>query len=253
MYSDNEATYHLIKDLDSPKPATTLLVIEKVFFCFAQHKSKKISALTRSESDSVCMQQVSVEDVECNDSLTDEEDSPVKLNPDMMEEAGSMLEAIQQRVLDLSDVNDELSKQENLIRRINMYTMNQKIECIPRINVHTFSDRRLISLNFQKHLPPESQVVVSVCTHPSTQTFVVKKVFDSETVVELSILNEKIQNIGLKLNIDLIVVNLNSGPWWLIHDVVKDPAVRVDAKNPLKADKLNFLNNKKKVRVTFVF
>ncbi|OAD52038.1 hypothetical protein WN48_03330 [Eufriesea mexicana] len=200
VYSSESKLYYATKQL-LPNIIHQTKVQDKRFVCLQTYDSKLILGLTMNKQ----LVDFSIDTVERILSL--ETDTIINLHYNMLEGATLIM--------------DKIYKEEDKLRRINLYAHKQKIRLCPKIMINHITNQLFLSANFQNMLPKNSWVILNVKSG-CKNLFSMKKVIDQETTVDLYIPKDLTVNFS-QIGIDIIAFKDERYPWCLIRDYIINP------------------------------
>lgn len=153
-----------------------------------------------------------------------------------------IVEKICEKVRELQALQEKLEEERDILKRINLFACDIHEEYCPEMCIKKVANEKYLSAKFQDVLPLNSQIILAA-KRGDRRTFIVKKVTDSETQIELPLPTQNISK-PVDVTVDLISYNPKGEPFCLIRDFIQDPSTTNKDKKNLSPEKVNFVNVK---------
>ncbi|XP_053976989.1 uncharacterized protein LOC128875435 [Hylaeus volcanicus] len=173
--------------------------------------------------------------------LSVENDTFIDLNADMLKNTDLVMDKIYKGTQTLHRLNEELIREEDKLRRINLYAHKHKVRFCPKFTIHRIANKSFLSANFDNILPKNSWIILKL-TFECQNIYCMKKVVDQETIVDIHIPEGKSVNV-MQVAIDLITLKDEGYSWCLIKNYVTQPVPEKN-KRKTRSEKTNFINSK---------
>ncbi|XP_076759314.1 uncharacterized protein LOC143428384 [Xylocopa sonorina] len=173
--------------------------------------------------------------------LSMECDTFINLHSNMLKGAMLIMDEIHRLTQELHFLNKTLIKEEDKLKRINLYAHKQRIRLSPKIMINRIANQLFLSANFQDARPKNSQIVVNVKSQ-YRHLLCAKKIKDQETVVDIHIPEYVTENVT-EIAVDLIVFKNERNPWLLIKNYVIDSYQEQNKRKKLKSNS-DFISSK---------
>ncbi|XP_011647279.1 uncharacterized protein LOC105433594 [Pogonomyrmex barbatus] len=231
--SDQSRTYYMKKDLN----ADAILKIrmeERAFICMQYYKPNVILALSQKKE----LIELSFEELEHSLSI----DNYVELHTEMFNQSAAIMENICDKTKELNLLYENLTDEQDKLRRINLYAAQQKLHVNPNIKILRLCKYRYLTLNITDKLPKNSYVVFTFASK-NQNMFCMKKITDTAFSIQMPI-NENRILCSSSISMDLITLTNEQRPWCLIQNFVNFPPQDLKRKRGSKKDKIAFIDAK---------
>lgn len=164
----------------------------------------------------------------------------VGLKPDMLKDTEEIVDAICARATELQNCNETLLEEMEKLKRINMYSHQQRIACPLDLHVERIAGGVFVKIKFGVALPLHCYVAVSLVTD---KRFIncIKFIEDTETVLDLRLNSENIDE-NTSVQVDLVTLAEESKAWCIIRNYIKHATTPKDVRVP--NEKIQFINSK---------
>lgn len=211
-------------------------VQDKSFACLQCYDSKIILGLTTNKQ----LVEFYADAVERT--LSMEHDTFINLHPDMLKGTTVIMDKIYKASQELHTLNEELTTEEDKLRKINLYAHKHKVRTYPKISVNRIANQLFLSASFHDTLPKNSWIILTLKLE-CQKIFCMKKVVDQETVVDIRVPEDKAADF-LQCTIDLVTLKEEEHSWCLIRNYVIDSPLEKGRKKKTRSNKANFINSK---------
>lgn len=234
VYCDQSKLYYMKKELFTDKVQETK-VEEKTFTCMQYYKSNVILGLLDSKE----LVELSVESVKKPLPI----DNSIELHADMFQNTDSIMQNICDKVKELDKLYERLTNEQDKLRRIQLYTYNQRIEVNPQIEVCRLWNHSYLTLNISEKLPKNSHVMFTFNSkHQST--FCMKKVTETTFTMKMPVNDSKVL-CSSTVNMDLITLVNKETPWCIIQNFITcAPQKEARTRSKKETDKIAFIEAK---------
>lgn len=230
---DRSRTYYIKKELfvDAVQEAK---VEERTFTCLQYYKQNIILGLSQKKE----LIELSLEEMEDSLSINNN----VALHTEMFQSTDSIMKEICAKVKKLNVLYENLTDEQDKLKRINLYAAKQKLQIRPHIEVSRLCKYCYLALDIPDKLPKNSYVVFTF-TSKNQNTFCMKKVTETSLTIKMPI-NENRILCSSSISMDLITLMNEQRPWCLIPNFVNSPPQDLKRKRGQKKDKTAFIDTK---------
>ena len=166
----------------------------------------------------------------------------IQLKLNMLQGTEVIVDKICEKAKELQVLQDKLEEERDILKRINLFACDFREEYCPELRVKKVANVKYLSAKFQEVLPVNSQVILAA-KRGDRRTFIIKKVTDSETQIELPLPTQNMLK-PVDMTVDLVTYNPKERPFCLIRDFIQDPTTNKDKRTILSPEKVNFVNVK---------
>ncbi|XP_011882396.1 PREDICTED: uncharacterized protein LOC105570065 [Vollenhovia emeryi] len=207
-------------------------VEERTFTCMQYYKPNIILGLSQRKE----LVELSLEGLE-NWSAS----SNILLRAEMFSRTDVIMEKICAKAKELDALYENLTIEQDKLKRIGLYAAKQKLQLSPCIEVSRLCRRRYLGLSIPDKLPRNSYVVFTF-TSGNQNTFCIKKVMETSIAIKMPI-NENCILHSSSIRMDLITLMNEQRPWCLIQNFISSPPEKKKRGRP-KKDKTAFIDAK---------
>ncbi|KYN17808.1 hypothetical protein ALC57_09884 [Trachymyrmex cornetzi] len=227
-------TYYIRKEL-FVEMVQEAKVEERTFTCMQYYKPNTILGLSQRKE----LIEVSLEELDNSLSI----DKNIVLHTGMFQKTDIIMEKICGKVKELNALYENLSDEQDKLKRINMYAAKQKLQISPDIEVSRLCKDRYLGLSIPDKLPKSSYVVLSL-TSKNQSTFCMKKVVESHAFKIKMPINKNQVLRSSSISMDLITLMNEQRPWCLVQNFINPLLQRIKRKGKSKEDKTIFIDTK---------
>jgi len=210
-------------------------VEERTFTCMQYYKPNVILGLSRRKE----LVELSLEELDKSLSINNN----IVLHTEMFQRTDIIMEKICAKVKELNALYENLSDEQDKLKRINIYATKQKLQINPHIEVSRLCKHRYLGLSIPDKLPKHSYMIFTFASK-NQRTFCMKKVTENEAFTIKMPINENRIFCTSSINMDLITLMNEQRPWCLIQNFINSPPQDLKRKRGPKKDKTVFINAK---------
>jgi hypothetical protein len=235
VYSDATKTYYsrriIVGDF-----VQEVQIDEKYYESFTIYKSKFLIYLSNSKE----LLQISIEQL--RNSYFKNINDFINLKSYMLRGIEKTIEKICDKAIELKLLRDEEIKNEDILKRINLFIHKQNIKFCSDDNIKRVLNQIFFISNFKKILPNNS-IVLKKLKFKEKTIFSIKNVKNYDTIIEMPIFTS-ILTSKLNISTDVITHKYDNGLWCLIKNYIQNPVSSKSKRLYLSSKKLNFIRYK---------
>ncbi|KYQ49942.1 hypothetical protein ALC60_10963 [Trachymyrmex zeteki] len=227
-------TYYIRKEL-FVEAVQEVKVEERTFTCMQYYKPNTILGLSQRKE----LIEVSLEELDNSLSI----DNNIVLHTAMFQKTDIIMEKICAKVKEFDALYENLSDEQDTLKRINIYAAKQKLQISPNIKISRLCKHRYLGLHIPDKLPKSSYVVFSFASK-NQSTFCMKKVMKGHALTVKMPINKNQVLHSSSINMDLITLVNEQRPWCLVQNFINSPLQQIKRKGRQMEEKTNFIDTK---------
>ncbi|KYM96090.1 hypothetical protein ALC62_13141 [Cyphomyrmex costatus] len=209
-------------------------VEERTFTCMQYYKPNIILGLSQRMD----LIEMSLEELDNSLSI----DNNIVLHTGMFKKTDIIMEKICAKVKELSVLYENLSDEQDKLKRINMFATKQKLQISPDIEVSRVWRYCYLGLSIPDKLPKSSYVVFTFASK-NQSTFCMKKATENHAFAIKMPINENQILCSSSISMDLITLANEQRPWCLVQNFINSQLQNLNKKR-LRNNKIDFINTK---------
>ncbi|KAK0088429.1 hypothetical protein PV326_004834 [Microctonus aethiopoides] len=170
-------------------------------------------------------------------------DNFYELKSSMLMGSKVIVKNICEKSKELNVHNEKLLIEQDKLKRVNIFAHRQRMAHFPKIEVTRTAGYLFLKVMFDYSLPQNSMIFVNLTSGNQCQ-FSSKLIHDKETMVEMPLVPEILENT-VDITLDLLTFGEENQPWCIIRNCIKKSTSRDRANiRKLLSNKKNFLRAK---------